>query len=184
MPEHSDLGAHGKYGKPMGRDVRPTGFTASPGWLNIVPGVLMKLALVVRARYRVIAKAIALIAIGAVVILTMQLFAGLVRAFWAEPFEMKTAAMAPAIAQGDRVFVDKRAYRSVEPAVGDIVVVQDQDRISYVRRIVARRDDLFTTRSEIASDPPLTFPRSAIIGKVSTVYWSAERRSLQWEAPR
>ncbi len=125
-----------------------------------------------------------LIALAVALVLSMQLSAALVRALWMEPFEMKSAVMAPAIAEGDHVFVDKRAYLSVAPTVGDIVLVRDQDGISYIRRIAAERADMFTVTGEGATERALTVPRGAIVGRVTMIFWSIASHSWQWERPR
>lgn len=97
---------------------------------------------------------------------------------------MKSAAMAPTIAEGDRVFVDKRAYLSAAPAVGDIILVRDQDGISYLRRIAAERDDIYTVTGDRGTERSLTVPRDAIVGRVTTIFWSVASHSWQWERPR
>ncbi len=126
----------------------------------------------------------ALIALAVALVLSMRVSAALVRVLWMEPFEMKSAVMAPAIAEGDHVFVDKRAYLSVAPTVGDIVVVRDQDGISYIRRIAAERSDMFTVTGEGATERALTVPRGAIVGRVTMIFWSIASHSWQWERPR
>jgi hypothetical protein len=125
----------------------------------------------------------ALIGIAAALAMTAGLSAAVLRTFWLESFEMKSASMAPAVAAGDRLFVSKRAYDSVTPAVGDIVVVRDGDGIAYIRRIAALRDELYVTRTELPGDRPLSFPRAAIVGKVIAIYWTATARRWQWQPP-
>jgi signal peptidase I len=46
----------------------------------------------------------------------------LARAFLAEPFRIDSASMLPTLRAGDRVLVDKRAYRDALPRRGDLVV--------------------------------------------------------------
>lgn len=108
----------------------------------------------------------------------------ILRMFLAETFEMKSAAMAPTLVQGDRVFVFKRAYDSEAPQVRDIVAYRSKDAITYVRRVVALPGpDTLVVRSELPEAPLETVTRAAVTGKVVATYWSGARTRWQWERP-
>jgi hypothetical protein len=112
-----------------------------------------------------------------------MLTAAMLRALWVESFEVRSAAMAPALVDGDRVWANKRAYDSVSPAIGEIVVIRDDDGITYIRRVIARRDEMFVTRNEAPGGQPLTVLPRAIVAKVIAVYWSGATRRWRWEVP-
>jgi signal peptidase I len=58
-------------------------------------------------------------------VLVVVLALVLARAFVAEPFRIASASMTPTLQAGDRVLVDKRAYRSALPRRGDLVVFRE-----------------------------------------------------------
>ena len=55
-------------------------------------------------------------------VLAVALLLALAQAFLAEPFRIESGSMLPTLRGGDRVLVDKRAYRDALPRRGDLVV--------------------------------------------------------------
>ncbi len=62
----------------------------------------------------------------------------LVWMFVAEPFRVQSSSMAPTFEHGDRIIVNKLAYLSGSPRIGDVVVLESPDgRGLVVKRVVA-----------------------------------------------
>jgi len=67
-------------------------------------------------------------------------------------YRLPSAIMAPAIASGEIVLADTRAYRSRAPAIGDVVVVRGPSSgILFVRRVAMARDA--SSRLLVTDDP-------------------------------
>jgi len=67
-----------------------------------------------------------------------------IRASLFEAFRVPAASEYPNIAPGDRILVDKTAYRKADPQRGDVVLFRPPDknwRIHYIKRIVALPGD-------------------------------------------
>ena len=64
-----------------------------------------------------------------------------VRFFSLEAFKVQSSAMCPSLRHGDHVWLDKTAYRTAKPAVGDVVVysatVEGGAERQFVHRVVA-----------------------------------------------
>jgi signal peptidase I len=61
-----------------------------------------------------------------------------------EAFRIPAASMYPAIAPNDRILVDKRAYRTEDPEVGDVVIFHPPTgdwRMNWIKRVVAVAGD-------------------------------------------
>jgi len=89
-------------------------------------------------------------------------------------FRVEQRSMSPALNPGDFVLVNRWAYRSREPAVGDLVVFRDPERAGrYLCKRVAdvpaagwyvvRGDNEAVSRDSRWFGP---IPRSLIVGKV------------------
>ena len=63
-------------------------------------------------------------------------------AFVAEPVRVRSSSMAPTLEDGDRIIVNKLAYRSDEPRVGEVVVFDSPNGTGLVvKRVVAVEGD-------------------------------------------
>lgn len=62
-----------------------------------------------------------------------------VREHYVEAFFIPTASMSPTIQPGDRILVDKTAYRTKQVRRGDVIVFQNPEKPSqmYIKRVVA-----------------------------------------------
>lgn len=88
-----------------------------------------------------------------------------VRTFFAQPFRVPTDGAAPEIPRGSHVLVWKLS-RTFAP--GDIVAYE-WDNLSWIGRIVrSAGEEIILSQND---KPEITIPRSAIIGKVISVYW-------------
>jgi signal peptidase I len=59
-------------------------------------------------------------------------------AFVAEPLTVRSSSMAPTLEDGDRIIVNKLAYRASEPGVGEVIVLESPDGSGLVvKRVVA-----------------------------------------------
>lgn len=119
-----------------------------------------------------------------------------------EPLKIVTASMEPNITKGDRILVDKSAYRRIPPRVGDIVVfVYPDDRSKvFIRQIAGLPGDivklaggreeivphgqayLLGTKSDKIIDSR-TFgfvPLRDLDGKARQVYWSSGSEGVRW----
>jgi signal peptidase I len=115
-------------------------------------------------------------------ILIAAVVALLVRMFVIEPFYVNGPSMEPAFYTGDRLILNKFAYRNAEPKRGDIIIFRyprhpDQD---FIKRVVAvggesveirmgrlyingqLYDETYPTRSSIASYPRTEVPRGSV----------------------
>ncbi len=66
-----------------------------------------------------------------------------------EAFRLPAASMYPAIAPNDRILVDKRAYRTEDPEVGDVVIFHPPTgdwRMNWIKRVVAVAGDTVEIR--------------------------------------
>ena len=63
------------------------------------------------------------------------------KAVFFESFIVPHAAMAPTILPGDRIFVNKLAYRKSMPRRGDICVFRDPEGVSHVMRVIGLPGD-------------------------------------------
>jgi len=93
--------------------------------------------------------------------------------------------MRPTLRPGDRLLVDRRAYRTRPPAVGEIVVFVDPEepRRWLVKRVAAvdpagallevRGDAADTARDSRRFGP---VPIASVVGRVYRCYFPADRR--------
>jgi len=75
--------------------------------------------------------------------LVTLLVAALIVTFILQPARIEGTAMAPTLADHDRVLVNKLVYRATDPQVGDVVMMRypiDPDK-SFAKRIVAKEGD-------------------------------------------
>jgi signal peptidase I len=76
-------------------------------------------------------------------VLVVVLLLVLARALLAEPFRIVSSSMTPTLRAGDQVLVDKRAYRSVLPRRGDLVVFREpRTRAVTLKRAVGLPGDM------------------------------------------
>ena len=119
-----------------------------------------------------------------------------------EAYKIVGASMEPKVLRGDRILVDKTAYRRVPPRVGDVAVfVYPDDRSKvFVRRIAGLPGDTVKGvggREEVVphghanllgegSGPSIdsrTFgfvPLRDLDGKARQVYWSSGAEGVRW----
>lgn len=69
------------------------------------------------------------------IVLGFYAAAFVIRTFFFQPFDIRSASMSPALNQGDYIFVSHRAFDSREPGRGDVVVFHAPDG-DFVKRIV------------------------------------------------
>jgi signal peptidase I len=74
-----------------------------------------------------------------VIVVVAFLLASSIKAWLVQPFVIPSASMEPTLLVGDRVLVDKTAYRFGTPHVGDVVVFYspEDQRIDYIKRVIA-----------------------------------------------
>ena len=85
----------------------------------------------------------------------------LLRAFVVGVYRVPTASMAPTLLAGDRLLVDKLAYRHHPPERGDVVVLTRADGELFVKRVVGLAGDtvrlaggqLFVDGAEVEREP-------------------------------
>ncbi len=86
-------------------------------------------------------------------------FAHSIRAHVLQAFKVPSASMVPGILPGDRVLLNKTAYKTQAPRHGDVVIFTypDDRRLNYVKRIVALPGDTVEIRDNIllVNDRPL-----------------------------
>lgn len=127
---------------------------------------------------------------------------GYVKGNVAEPYKIVTTTMEPQVMRGDRILVDKTAYRRVPPKVGDVVVfVYPDDRSKvFIRQIAGLPGDrvklgdgreeavphgqayLLATSGEKNVDSR-TFgfvPLQDLDGKARQIYWSSCTEGVRW----
>jgi signal peptidase I len=119
-----------------------------------------------------------------------------------EAFKIPSASMEPEVLRGDRLFVDKTAYRRMAPRVGDIVVfVAPDDRSKiFIKRIAALPGDVVTgadgrreavphgmayvlgenTGGSLDSRSFGFIPLRDILGKARQIYWSRGPEGIRW----
>jgi len=85
----------------------------------------------------------ALAAAGVPLALLVLLLGAVTTAFVVEPAHVNGGAMAPTIAAGSRVIVNKLAYRSRRPQRGDVVMLYYplQPELTFVKRVIAEEGD-------------------------------------------
>jgi signal peptidase I len=120
-----------------------------------------------------------------------------------EAYKIVAISMEPKVMRGDRILVDKTAYRRVPPKVGDIVVfVYPDDRSKvFVRRIAGLPGDMVKGadgRDEVVPHGQTyllgegngkiidsrTFgfvPLRDLDGKARQVYWSSGAEGVRWK---
>ena len=95
------------------------------------------------------------------------------------------ASMRPTLEPGDRLWIDRGAYREHPPATGDIVVLLDPEAPGrWLVKRVARVDvgeetiDVRGDATDVARDSrhfgPI--PRAAIVGRAYRLYFPPDRR--------
>lgn len=124
------------------------------------------------------------------------------RTNYIEAFKIPSASMEPAVLRGDRILVDKTAYRRLPPRVGDIVVfVSPDDRSKmFIKRIAGLPDDTLTRPDGGVETVPhgMTYvlgdnrgastdsrsfgylPLRDIVGRARQVYYSAGDGGVRW----
>jgi signal peptidase I len=82
--------------------------------------------------------------------LVVAVFAGL-RVFLMETFSIPASSMAPTLAVGDRVLVEKLSYLLRAPRIGEVAVFEHPCRhgVDYVKRIVALGGDTVEVRCDV-----------------------------------
>lgn len=88
-------------------------------------------------------------AVGEIVLIVAAAFvlALLIQQFVVKPFGIPSESMEPTLLKGDRVLVNRLAYRFGEPQRGDIVVFRPPlGREDYIKRIVAVGGDTVAVR--------------------------------------
>lgn len=120
-----------------------------------------------------------------------------------EAYKIVAISMEPKVMRGDRLLVDKTAYRRVPPRVGDIVVFVDPDDRSkvFIRRIAGLPGETVKGadgRAEVVphgqayllgegsglSIDSRTFgfiPLKDLEGKARQVYWSSGAEGVRWD---
>ncbi len=93
--------------------------------------------------------------------------------------------MRPTLEPGDRLWIDRGAYRTRPPAVGDVVVVVDPEEpdrwlVKRVAHVDAETEtiDVRGDAVEVARDSRQFGPiaRSGIVGRAYRVYFPPDRR--------
>ncbi len=124
------------------------------------------------------------------------------RTNYVEAFKIPSASMEPAVLRGDRILVDKTAYRRLPPRVGDIVIFVSPDDRSrmFIKRIAGLPGNSVTHpdgRAELVphgmvyvlgdnlgeSVDSRSFgflPLRDIVGKARQVYYSAGDGGVRW----
>lgn len=125
------------------------------------------------------------------------------RSTFVEAFKIPSSSMEPAVLRGDRVLVDKTAYRRRPPRVGEIVVFvypDDRSRM-FIKRIaglpatmVTRPDGrqeqvphgmafvLGDNRGESIDSRTFGFvPLADVVGRARQVYWSTGDAGVRWD---
>lgn len=119
-----------------------------------------------------------------------------------EAFKIPSASMEPAVLRGDRVLVDKTAYRRLPPRVGDVVIfVYPDDRSKmYIKRIGGLPGNMVTladgreervphglawvlgdNRGESVDSRDFGYvPLRDVIGKARQIYWSRGPSGVRW----
>lgn len=84
----------------------------------------------------------------AVLVLLGMVLVFAVKLWVVEPLVVSATSMSPTLAEGDRIIVDKRAYLSAGPRVGDIVVFNDPEGGGrwLVKRVVATEGQTLDAR--------------------------------------
>ncbi|MDO8962959.1 MAG: signal peptidase I [Coriobacteriia bacterium] len=93
-----------------------------------------------RARQRAEVRAFARwLAEMAIIVVISLISAWAIKTWLVQPFEIPSTSMEPTLLVGDRVLVDKLAYRSRTPAPGDVVVFTSAEDPSknLIKRVVA-----------------------------------------------
>ena len=120
-----------------------------------------------------------------------------------ELYKIAGASMEPQVMVGDRVIVDKTAYRRFPPAVGDVVVhVFPDDRSKvFIRRVEGLPGDTVRLAGGRETTVPHgevcvlgngregsldsrvfgTIPLRDVVGKARQVYWSSGADGVRWE---
>lgn len=191
----------------------PDGFLAPGVGLTLLAALLVYLAAVVDGRRAAGAETVYALrswnrwyAYLAVWLIGSVVFTGSVydyaRTNYVEAFKIPSASMEPAVLRGDRVFVDKTAYRRMSPRVGDIVVfVYPDDRSKmFIKRIaglpggsITRPDGreeqvphgmayvLGDNREGSVDSRTFGFvPLRDVVGKARQVYYSSGAGGVRW----
>jgi len=108
------------------------------------------------------------------------------RRWWSERVVVEDESMRPTLWPGDRLLVDRRAYRDRLPEVGEIVVLLDPEepRRWLVKRVAsvdrsARTLEVRGDAAELARDSRRfgSVPARSLVGRVYHRYFPAERRA-------
>lgn len=70
----------------------------------------------------------------------------LIGVFLVQPFRVEGASMEPLLADGERILVDKLAYRVGEPSRFDVVVLRTETGATLVKRVIALPGERVETR--------------------------------------
>ena len=76
-----------------------------------------------------------------VAVLVFVFMFGVVRPFVAEAFRIPSESMAPTLEAGDRVLVNKFAYRFTGPERGDVILFQDMQDRATIKRVIGLPGD-------------------------------------------
>ena len=98
---------------------------------------------------------------------------------------VRDESMLPTLRPGDRLLVDRRAYRDRPPRVGEVVVLVDpEDAKRWLRKRVAQVDasagsiEVRGDATEVARDSRRfgPVPTRSVVGRVYRCYFPADRR--------
>jgi signal peptidase I len=114
------------------------------------------------------------------VLVAVAILLGLVRAHFLEGFKIPTASMAPTLLAGDRVFVNKLAYRFGDVARGDLIVFTspcEPDR-TRLQRLIGLPGDTIEVRCDVVYVNERATPQRQLEGDCS--YWDPDD-SGRWQ---
>ncbi|MGA9044299.1 MAG: nickel-type superoxide dismutase maturation protease [Thermoplasmata archaeon] len=107
------------------------------------------------------------------------------RRWWSSRVVVRDDSMRPTLRPGDRLLVDRRAYRDRPPRVGDVVVLVDpEDAHRWLVKRVSQVDpsgvsvEVRGDATEMARDSRRfgPVPMRSVVGRVYRCYFPADRR--------
>lgn len=84
------------------------------------------------------------------IVVSAVILAYLLQAFLIKPFKIPSGSMEPTLVPGDRVLVNRLAYRFGSPERGDIIVFRSPDdpNVDYIKRVIAVSGDWLEIKGE------------------------------------